>query len=47
MAKLKSGTHWVKHVEDPNANTALDAVGKSHGVFKLTNEAPHCSADGR
>ena len=26
---------------------ALDAVGKSDGVFKLTNEAPHCSADGR
>jgi hypothetical protein len=45
--KKKDGTEEsVDFMDDVNKNTKLHAVGESYGVYKLTTDAPHWSADG-
>jgi len=36
----------VAFMADVNANTVLHNLGKTYGVIKLTNDAPHWSTDG-
>jgi len=44
---MKDGSKkTVEFAQRANSNTALQAVGASFGVFKLTNDEPHWSVDG-